>query len=56
VYSATPCGWSTACRQAVESILPDVVSVAAVPFRYPEAYPDEMAPRPTQRRDVGLPF
>jgi hypothetical protein len=45
-----------ACQQAVQSILPDVLSVASTPFRYPEAYPDQRAPRPTQRRDVGLPF
>ena len=45
-----------ACMQVVYSLLPEVVSVALVPFRYPEAYPDPSALRPVQRRGVGLPF
>ena len=45
-----------ACQQAVHSLLPEVVSVALVPFRCPEAYPDWSAPSPVQRRGVGLPF
>ena len=45
-----------ACEQAVRSILPEVLSTTAVPFRYPEAYPDQSAPRPIPRRGVGLPF
>ena len=44
------------CQPAVQSLLPEVLSVTPIPFRYPEAYPDEGGPQPPQRRDVGLPF
>src|SRR5262249_28306791 len=40
-----------ACQLAVQLLLPQVLSVLSVPFRYPEAYPDQITSPPRQRRD-----
>jgi hypothetical protein len=44
------------CRQAVQSLLPGLLSVPLTPFCYPEAYPDTTEAQPTRRGGVGLPF